>query len=612
MKWFNQALLSTYALLSVVQGANIAETLIDRGFDTLVDLALKADLGAALSDDQSTLTVLAPTDDAFASVTIGDDEIPVADFLGFDNDYTKGLLTSVLTYHVLDQELTSDVIDGTQTSLLPGEPVNVNTADLTVNGVVSINDVDIQADGGVIHSLNGVLVPPGAPLTPIFALAQAAGLTSLEAAVEAVGYSSLLNSPGVYTVFAPSDAAFAAFLDEYDATLDLFANDDKLLKYLKRIINSHVVPNDALLLADVISRNNVKTLRGKVPVSKIKPSTTDQLAINGVVHIIDEVILNRACTRGLSNAIRLAKENAEDEVATGPSTIAEIADSDASLSTLVSAAKQAGLVPTLDDENQALTVFAPDNTAFKDIEDTLPFLLANNKYAIGLLTDVLTYHVVPGIQKAENLAPLSTIGTLNGADLPLDINLDGDSFVNNDSPVIATDVEASNGVVHVISKVMLPSTFPDGTITGIAVADTTTFSTLTTILGALGLADTFDTTKIHTVFAPTNEAFGKLLTALNTTPETLLGDNKLKELLKKVVQLHYVPKRALDSGAVVALGNKRLKTAGGKIRPADVVLPNLVTPDVKALNGIVHVIDEVIVSPKLAKAIVKRLGQLSA
>ena len=153
----------------------------------------------------------------------------------------------------------------------------------------------------------------------------------------------------------------------------------------------------------------------------------------------------------------------------------------------------------------------------------------------GALTDILTYHVVGDAVLAEQVVTLDSADTLNGA--PIAIAVVDDGVVLNDTVnVTATDIMASNGVIHVIDAVLLPPTDemmedemmeePTQTIAEIAVANDD-FSTLVTALEAAGLVDTFAGEGAFTVFAPTNDAFAALGDTLNDVladPQGLLTD----------------------------------------------------------------------------------------
>jgi len=132
-------------------------------------------------------------------------------------------------------------------------------------------------------------------------------------------------------------------------------------------------------------------------------------------------------------------------------TIAEIVASNPQFSTLLTALKAAGLEQTLA-EKGPFTVFAPTNEAFAKIpKATLEALLKDK----AQLTKILTYHVVAGVVKAADVVKLSKAKTLEGSDITIAVK-DGKVVLNGDSTVIQTDIEASNGVIHVIDTVLMP------------------------------------------------------------------------------------------------------------------------------------------------------------
>lgn len=141
-----------------------------------------------------------------------------------------------------------------------------------------------------------------------------------------------------------------------------------------------------------------------------------------------------------------------DPVDEGALTIVETAASNPDFSTLVTAVEAAGLVETL--SGGEWTVFAPTNEAFEALPPgTLDDLLADPE---GALADVLTYHVVEGKVLAADVVGLDgqEVATVNGA--PVTITVDGDTVMVNDATVTVTDIEASNGVIHVIDTVLVP------------------------------------------------------------------------------------------------------------------------------------------------------------
>jgi uncharacterized surface protein with fasciclin (FAS1) repeats len=133
-------------------------------------------------------------------------------------------------------------------------------------------------------------------------------------------------------------------------------------------------------------------------------------------------------------------------------TIVDVAVADGRFTTLVTAVEAAGLVDTLSGEGP-FTVFAPVDDAFAGLpEGTLDAVLADNE----LLTSILLYHVVPGEVFAADVVGLESATTVEGSDISITVDDDGNVFLNDDIQVIITDVPASNGVIHVIDGVLVP------------------------------------------------------------------------------------------------------------------------------------------------------------
>jgi uncharacterized surface protein with fasciclin (FAS1) repeats len=140
-----------------------------------------------------------------------------------------------------------------------------------------------------------------------------------------------------------------------------------------------------------------------------------------------------------------------EEMAEEPGTIVEIAVGNPDFSTLVAAVQAAGLVDTLNGDGP-FTVFAPTNEAFAKLPAGTVEGLLND---IPALTSILTYHVVAGEVKAADVVGLSSATTVQGADFTITVK-DGKVFLNDTLQVIVTDIQASNGVIHVIDSVLLP------------------------------------------------------------------------------------------------------------------------------------------------------------
>ena len=179
----------------------------------------------------------------------------------------------------------------------------------------------------------------------------------------------------------------------------------------------------------------IRVENGKVFINDAEVIITDIETSNGVIHVIDSVILPPA------------------EEAMMDKTIVDIAVADGRFNTLVAAVTAAELVDTLKGEGP-FTVFAPTDDAFAALPagtlDSL--LLPENKQA---LTDILLYHVVSGKVMASDVIGLTSAPTVLGKDITITIK-DGNVFLNDTVQVIITDIEASNGVIHVIDAVLLP------------------------------------------------------------------------------------------------------------------------------------------------------------
>ena len=277
-------------------------------------------------------------------------------------------------------------------------------------------------------------------------------------------------------------------------------------------------------------------------------------------------------------------------------SIAEIAAGDPNFSTLVAALDAAGLVETLAGEG-SFTVFAPTNDAFAALPaGTVEGLLEDPQ---GALTDILLYHVVDGVARAEDVVGLTEATTLNGAPIAIAV-VDGGVRLNDSVNVVTTDIEATNGVIHVIDGVLLPpadeAAEPTASIAEIAAGDPN-FSTLVAALDAAGLVETLAGEGDFTVFAPTNDAFAALPAG---TVETLLADPTGD--LTQILLYHVLGVRAAAANVVNLTSAETLQGSEVSIDVVDggVVLNDavrVVTTDIPATNGVIHVIDAVLIPP---------------
>ncbi|MFN8237337.1 MAG: fasciclin domain-containing protein [Chitinophagales bacterium] len=280
--------------------------------------------------------------------------------------------------------------------------------------------------------------------------------------------------------------------------------------------------------------------------------------------------------------------------------IVDLAKDNPNLSSLVAAIQRAGLVDALSASGN-FTVFAPTNAAFS------AFLSANgfanlDSVPVPLLQKVLLNHVLGTKKMAADITTgyVKTIGKYGSTDSYIDMYLSKTTGVkiNGESNVTTADVEASNGVVHVVDKVIaLP------TVVTFATADPT-FSTLVAAvtdsrIASAGLPAALSGEGPYTVFAPTNAAFTSLLTELSASGLGDISPATLEAVLKYHVVSGNILAGDLTDEQVVSplLGSSTFTidlTGGAKIKDASSRTSNIIVTDVQANNGVVHVIDKVI------------------
>lgn len=262
---------------------------------------------------------------------------------------------------------------------------------------------------------------------------EAGKFKTLATALTAAGLVDAVKGPGPFTVFAPTDEAFAKVPKE---TLEMLLKPENKEK-LKAVLTYHVVPGK-VMAKDVVGLKGAKSLNGqridvkvdgsKVSVDGANVVATDIACTNGVIHVIDSVILP-------------ASDN-----------IPAVATKAGKFSTLLAAAKAAGLVDALSGD-KALTVFAPTDEAFGKLpKGTVESLLKPEN--VDKLKAILLFHVVEGRVYSEDALKAKTAATLQGGKVEISVK-DGAAYVNG-AKILATDIDAGNGVIHVIDSVILP------------------------------------------------------------------------------------------------------------------------------------------------------------
>jgi uncharacterized surface protein with fasciclin (FAS1) repeats len=524
----------------------------DGRFTTLVAALQAAELVETLQGD-GPFTVFAPTDDAFAALPAGTVEALLADIPA---------LTDILLYHVVAGDVrAADVIQLEMGEAISGLPFEVKVD----GGMVYINEAqviitDIVADNGVIHVIDAVLLPP----MDIVDTAVADGrFTTLAAALTAADLIDTLKGEGPFTVFAPTDDAFAKLPEgTVEALLeDIPALTDILLYHVVegRVKAAQVVE---LEVGESISGApfRVRVEDGRVFINDAEVIITDIFTSNGTIHVIDSVLLP-------------------------PQDIVDTAVADGRFTTLAAALTAADLIDTLKGEGP-FTVFAPTDAAFAALPAGTVEALLND---IPALTDILLYHVAEGRAFASTVVTLDKVPTLQGRTVTITIE-DGNVFLNN-AQVIITDIFTSNGVIHVIDAVLIPPK----DIVETAVADGR-FTTLAAALTAADLIETLQGEGPFTVFAPTDAAFATLpegtvealLEDIPTLTDILLYHVVAGEVMAEdVVELQY---------ATTVQGNDVLV----KVNEQGVFINNarVIITDIETYNGVIHVIDSVLLPPK--------------
>lgn len=428
------------------QGMVASVTVIAPPSNTVVDIIvnsedhtlLEAAVGAAglvdaLNGD-GPFTVFAPTDAAIVALTEVL-EITAEELLALPN------LGDILQYHVVAASaFSTDLSDGQMIGTLQGSDVTVT---MNMDGVfineAMVTVADIAADNGVVHVIDAVLLPP-APVsnTVVDIIVNSEDHTVLEAAVLAADLAGALSAEGPFTVFAPTDAAFTALME----ALEVSAEELLAFEGLTDVLLYHVVGAQALA-ADLSDGQEITTLLDQdvtitingmgVFVNQAMVTVADIMADNGVVHVIDAVLLPEL------------DENL-------PETVVDIIVASEVHTLLEAAVVAAGLVDALSGEGP-FTVFAPTDDAIVALTEALS-ITAEELLALPNLGEILQYHVVAADAFAEDLSDGQLLTTLLGQDVTVSISDAG--VMINDAMVIVADLEAENGVVHVIDAVLLP------------------------------------------------------------------------------------------------------------------------------------------------------------
>lgn len=290
----------------------------------------------------------------------------------------------------------------------------------------------------------------------------------------------------------------------------------------------------------------------------------------------------------------------DDDPAPAAPTIAALAQQQ-NLTALLAAANKAGLSATLANTSVGLTVFAPTNAAFDTLATQLGFADANALVAAlspAALADILNYHVLPTRQTAAQLssgaATRATAYTFDGSPATLTVSTTGGVSLTDaaltQATVTTADVAASNGVVHVVNKVLVPP----GVLNVVQMAQVNPlFSTLVGAVVDANLATTLSGAGPFTVFAPTNQAFADIASTVASLTPTQLSTVLTYHVLPAQVLAAQIPfgtPVATVSGQSITIQNSPLRIVDTTATPAPIA-----ATDVRASNGVIHVISKVLI-----------------
>ena len=290
----------------------------------------------------------------------------------------------------------------------------------------------------------------------------------------------------------------------------------------------------------------------------------------------------------------------DDDPAPAAPTIAALAQQQ-NLTGLLAAANKAGLSATLANTSVGLTVFAPTNAAFDTLATQLGLADANALVAAlspAALADILNYHVLPTRQTAAQLSSgattRATAYTFDGSPATLTVSTTGGVSLTDaaltQATVTTANVAASNGVVHVVNKVLVPP----GVLNVVQMAQVNPlFSTLVGAVVDANLATTLSGAGPFTVFAPTNQAFADIASTVASLTPTQLSTVLTYHVLPAQVLASQVPfgtPVATVSGQSITVQNSPLRIVDTTATPAPIV-----ATDVRASNGVIHVISKVLI-----------------
>lgn len=540
-------------LLEVIQN--------DPDFSTLAGIIDDLGLGASLTNEQ--LTVFAPTNSALEAVST---VIPTL---------TEDDLTQIVQYHLTNGTVLSTDLQASQdVEMLQGEVtlIEAGGSGVLINGSSQVVKPDLEATNGVVHGIDQILLPDayrvalqGPSLVEV--AEQAGNFTTLLSLVESAGLTTTLKYKGPFTVFPPTDAAFTELGEQVD--LGAITSDTDLVT---NILLYHLLSGE-VLSTDLESEQMVPSLTEEplyitagesVMVNGTATVTTPDItdATNGVLHVVDSVLL--------PNALQ---------------TIPGLVTKNYNLSTLLDlVAARPDVLELLGNESASFTVFAPNNQAFEDA------LAANPGLTEEQVSTILGYHLLATEVLSTDLEEQQAVETVGGENIFVTV-ADGTVTINNSVTVTMADITGSNGTVHVIDGVLLPNAFTP--VTGIVSKNYNLSTLLSLVAEREAILNTLsDEESEFTIFAPTNEAFEA---ALEAYPD--LTEEQITEILTYHVLTSKVLSSDLSDGQTAETFQGEDITVSIGDDSVQINNATVTTVDLEGTNGVVHIIDSVLLPP---------------
>jgi len=409
----------------------------------------------------TTYTVFAPNNSAFDEVDI--------------SGLSETELENILLNHILSTttaDFSSTLSTGYTATMAIGPEENnlslfLNTeGGISLNGTASViaNSSDIGSTNGVLHQIDGVLLPPTVydhtQANPNFSmLSEAIELAGLD---EALSTTATDNELYPFTVFAPTNAAFENFMMQLNGAFGWENLSDIPADILQEVLEHHVV-SGANTLSAVIAETEQTTLQGEIltisadavisdaSYTNTNFTTTDIQGINGVVHGVDKVLLPEDVFQQILGATLNLKERSEDR----------------GYSSFLAAVEKAGLTSILEDEEQELTAFVPNNDAFTALFAQITNFESLNDFEseeeLEALSNLLMYHLREGALMSSQLTDGGEITTLFEEEI-ITADLTGEnarlrpSFEDAiPSGIVNSNIGATNGLIHEINRVLIPN-----------------------------------------------------------------------------------------------------------------------------------------------------------